>query len=359
MGLPKPLKNSLSLTQPGPKNLITDVPGVLVGQTTIQTNHLQTGVTAIIPASGNLFRQKLVASCHVINGFGKSTGLVQIKELGTLETPLILTNTFAVGTAYTSLVKYMLQANPEIGTTTGTVNPVVLECNDGHINAIRALGIKEADVQAALEQAGPDFLEGNVGGGTGMRCYNLKGGIGSTSRQIMIDRKPFMLGVLVMANFGFLEDLTIYGQPIGQQLVQHRNLPENGSIITVIATDIPFNERQLQRLAKHSSVGITRSGSFAGNGSGEITLAFSTANRVDHFAQQELSVKTAINDTQMDRYFRVIVDTVNEAILSALVHAQTVVDRQGNPCWSLRDALVNLGADNHMAQGLLRDLGLK
>ncbi|MDF7639245.1 P1 family peptidase [Lactobacillus sp. ESL0791] len=356
MGLTKTLLQATSQTKPGKRNLITDVPGVKVGQQTIINDHFKTGVTAIIPGEGNCFRDKFVASSQVINGFGKSIGLVQVEELGTIETPLLLTNTFAVGTAQTELIKTMLKDNPEIGLSTGTVNPIVLECNDGEINHIRDFGVQPSDVDAALANCGKDFEEGCVGGGTGMCCYDLKGGIGSSSRQIAIDGQTYTIGALVMANFGFLEDLTIYGIRIGQELAHVAKEKEKGSIITVIATDIPFNERQLKRIAKRSSVGITRSGSFTGNGSGEITLAFSTANRVAHFPQKELSTQMAITDDKIDRYFRATVDVVHESILSALCHATTTLDREGKPRLCLKDALLKL--DNADAQYLLTNLGL-
>ena len=162
----------------GPRNAITDVEGVRVGHCTLADGPVQTGVTAVLPHGGNLFREKLLAACHVINGFGKSAGLVQVEEMGTLETPVLLTNTFAVGAASEALVRHMLADNPDIGRETGTVNPVVCECNDGFLNDIRGFAVREEHVLRALASASEDFEEGAVGAGRGMSCHQLKGGIG-------------------------------------------------------------------------------------------------------------------------------------------------------------------------------------
>lgn len=357
MGLNKPLLFALSDAPTGQRNLITDVAGVTVGHKTIVTDRLQTGVTVIKPCQDNIFREKMPAAAHVINGFGKSTGLVQIEELGTIETPLVLTNTLSVGTATTALVKRMLAENPEIGLSTGSVNPIVMECNDSSINHIRDLGVTEEDVNEAFAVASSEFAEGGVGAGTGMRCYELKGGIGSASRKIKIDDQTFTMGALVMSNFGLSTDLNIYGRAIGKKIVDNKDSKEKGSIITIIATDIPFNSRQLKRIAKRSSIGITRSGSFSGNGSGEITLAFSTANRISHFPEHELSSIQAITDDKIDRYFRITVDIVNEAILSSLAHGKTTPDRDGKPLLGLKDALAQLGNDQD-ALALRNELGI-
>lgn len=345
MGLDKAFLDQISDTKPGKNNLITDVPGVTVGHQTIITDRLKTGVTAIIPTPDNIFEHKLAAAGHVINGFGKSTGLTQVDELGTLETPIVLTNTLSVGVGYNYLVKKALSENPEIGLSTGTVDPLVMECNDGAVNNIRDLGVTENDVAQAFSNSGQQFEEGCVGGGTGMCCYDLKGGIGSASRQIEIDGQAFTMGVLVMSNYGSVSDLDIYDHQVGHkisQLPEYHKRDEDGSIITVIATDIPFDPRQLKRIAKRSSVGITRTGSFIGNDSGEITLAFSTANKIEHSPKSQLSTQQAISDDQMDRYFRMTVSVVEEAILSSLVHAKTTIDRKGQQRLSLSAALAKV-----------------
>ncbi|MTV81696.1 P1 family peptidase [Secundilactobacillus folii] len=343
MGLKQPFLDPISdETTRGPRNLITDVPGVTVGQKTVNSGSHHTGITVIQPTQDNLFRSKLPAAAHVINGFGKSTGLVQINELGTLETPVVLTNTFAVGIAETALVKEMMAQNSDIGDTTGTVNPVVMECNDGDINDIRDVFLTENDFRQTLNDTHTDFQEGTVGAGVGMSCYDLKGGIGSASRVITIDGKPFTMGALVLSNYGFMRDLNIYNIPVGKKLAAfnaEKKDQEHGSIITILATDIPFNSRQLTRIAKRASVGITRTGAFIGNGSGEIVLAFSTGNRISHYPKSELTMQAAISDDQIDRYFRMTVAVVEEAVLSVLTHATTVTDRKGKPRQSLADAL--------------------
>lgn len=342
MGLNEPFLDPISDTKPGKHNLITDVPGVKVGHFTLKNDSFQTGVTAILPSEDNLFLNKMPAAAHVINGFGKSMGTVQINELGTLETPIVLTNTLSAGTAYTAVVKRLLAENPDIGIDTGTVNPVILECNDGVINHIRDLGVTEADVATAFKACDTVFEEGAVGGGTGMCCYDLKGGIGSASRQIEIDGKTYTMGALVMANYGFAQDLSIYDVTVGPRLqdyLERQKHKENGSIVTVIATDIPFDTRQLTRIAKRSAVGIDRTGAFGGNGSGEITIAFSTANRIIHYPEKEIDQQVRITDEYIDRYFRMTVSVVEEAVLSCLVHAETTENRTGEKVFSLKDAL--------------------
>ncbi|QAT50052.1 S58 family peptidase [Caproiciproducens sp. NJN-50] len=345
MGLEHPLKNDICEKPRGKRNLITDVPGVAVGHVTLNRGNEKTGVTAILPQPDHLFSQKLPAASQVINGFGKSIGLVQIDELGTLETPILLTNTFAVGTAGTALVRYMLGQNPDIGDTTGTVNPVVLECNDGYLNDIRAMPVLEQHALEALQNAGSGFEEGAVGAGTGMRCYGLKGGIGSSSRLIALNNgKTYTLGCLVLSNFGVMRDLTIGGDAVGRRLSRERKLPEEkGSIIVVLATDLPLSDRQLKRICRRASVGITRTGSFIGNGSGEIAVAFSTANRVAHYEKRDIVPVTQLSENRINDIFRMTASVVEESILSSLVHAKTTEGRGGRVCLDLKTALKQAG----------------
>ena len=220
----------------GPRNKISDVPGVTVGHCTLADGNVQTGVTALLPHPGDVFHDKVLAASHVINGFGKTTGLVQIDELGTLETPILFTNTLSVGTVETALVKYMLQRNPDICETTGSVNPVVCECNDSGLNDIRGLHVTEEHVFAALADCRADFAEGAVGAGRGMRCHGLKGGIGSASRQVELDGKTYTIGALVLSNHAVFDDLVVAGTPI-QTLLDAKIPPheDKGSIITVLA----------------------------------------------------------------------------------------------------------------------------
>ena len=309
----------------GKNNLITDVKGVKVGHKTLDNGNIKTGVTAIIPHSDNIFREKLISSSYVINGFGKSIGLVQINELGTLETPIILTNTLSVGTCSTALVKYMLKENDDIGVTTGTVNPVVCECNDGYLNDIRGLHVKEEDVFDAIENAEINFKEGNIGAGTGMSCYQLKGGIGSASRVLKLDDKEYTIGSLVLSNFGLKEDLLVDGIKVGEKILEkEREELEKGSIIIILATDIPMNERQLKRIAKRVPIGLARTGSHIGNGSGDIVIAFSTANRIKHYEDRDIVSIKIINEN-IDKVFRGVIECVEEAVISSLLHSEKTI----------------------------------
>lgn len=310
----------------GKNNLITDVNGVKVGHKTLDNGNIKTGVTAIIPHSDNIFREKLICSSYVINGFGKSIGLVQIDELGTLETPIILTNTLSVGTCSTALVKYMLKENEDIGVTTGTVNPVVCECNDGYLNDIRGLHVKEEDVFEAIENAEINFREGNIGAGTGMSCYQLKGGIGSASRVLKLDDKEYTIGSLVLSNFGLKEDLLVDGIKVGEKILEKESEElEKGSIIIILATDIPMNERQLKRIAKRVPIGLARTGSHIGNGSGDIVIAFSTANRIKHYEDRDIVSIKIINENIIDKVFREVIECVEEAVISSLLHSEKTI----------------------------------
>lgn len=332
MGLQKETGIVIGKGTPGPKNLITDVPGVTVGHVTVKDGEINTGVTAILPHQGNIFQDKVLAASAVINGFGKSMGLVQVEELGTIETPIVMTNTLSIGIAATALVKYMLKQNPDIGDTTGTVNPLVCECNDGRLNDIRGLHVTEDHVLQALENTGVDFEEGAVGSGTGMCCLGFKGGIGSSSRQLELDGKTYTIGALVMSNFGSAGNLRVDGAKEGeriQALLQAAENKDKGSIIMLIATDIPLSERQLKRVCKRAGVGLARTGSYYGNGSGDIAIAFTTANRVPHYSKSKIIPMAMMDDDAIDPVFRLTADAVEEAILSSMYHAKTTVGRKG------------------------------
>ena len=326
----------------GPLNKISDVPGVTVGHCTLADGNVQTGVTALLPHPGDTFHDKVLAASHVINGFGKTIGLVQIDELGTLETPILFTNTLSVGTAATALVKYMLDRCPDICETTGSVNPVVCECNDSGLNDIRGLHVTEENVFAALADCRADFAEGAVGAGRGMRCHGLKGGIGSSSRALELDGQTFHMGALVLSNHAKFDDLIIAGVPVARRLEQAAQVPpheDKGSIITVLATDVPLSERQLGRIARRAIVGLSRTGSYCGNGSGEIVIAFSTGNRISHSPQSDLVPLRAAAENKMDLLFRAAAECVEESVLSSLLHAETVTGRNGLTVRSLADLL--------------------
>ncbi|MDR7871457.1 MAG: P1 family peptidase [Tissierellaceae bacterium] len=327
----------------GKNNSITDVQGVKVGHLTLDSDCIKTGVTAILPHEGNIFREKLIAASHVINGFGKSTGLIQIDELGTLETPIILTNTLSVGTANEALVKYMLKHNEDIGDTTGTINPIICECNDGEINDIRGLHINEEHVFKAIENADEDFKEGNVGAGTGMICYGLKGGIGSSSRVLKLDDVEYTIGVLVLSNFGKLDDFVLNGEHIGTKLakeIESNDInDEKGSIIVILATDIPLSSRQLNRVIKRTYPGISRTGSYTGNGSGEIVIGFSTANKINHYEEEDIIEIKILNENKIDKVFKATVEATEEAILNSMICSTSTVDRKGKKVYSLKEMI--------------------
>lgn len=329
----------------GPKNALSDVPGVRVGHVTISDGPIQTGVTAILPHTGNVFQEKVVAASHVINGFGKSIGLIQVDELGTIETPIILTNTFGVGRASTGLVKYMLSQNPDIGRSTGTVNPVVFECNDGFINDIRELVIEEDHVLEAISNASEDFEQGAVGAGRGMCAFGLKGGIGSSSRMVSVSDEMYTLGVLVLANFGVLKTLKLGGRAIGEEIQNlieaetvSKAIPEEerGSIIIIIGTDLPLSDRQLKRISKRVPAGMAKTGSHFGNGSGDIVLAFSTANRVRHYPEQAVVTVNQMNEAYIDRVFEAVIQATEESIYQALISAETTMGRNERVVKSLK-----------------------
>ena len=343
MGLPENSGFDLHAKWPrGERDLITDVPGVKVGHVTLKEGDIHTGVTAVLPHGGNCFQDKVMAGVSVINGFGKRVGLIQIQELGTIETPILLTNTLSVGTACEELTRYMLEGNPDIGVTTGTVNCVVTECNDGRLNDIRGLHVRPEHVREALANAGEDFEEGAVGGGTGMVCLGLKGGIGSASRRVEVDGQTYTVGALVMSNFGAPGNLIIGGKHYDTNLGRDERKDE-GSIIMLLATDIPLNERQLSRLAKRSMVALGRVGSYCGNGSGDIAIAFTTANRLPHYSEKNILETKMFYDENIDRVFVAGVEAVEEAIISSLYHAETTTGVRGNCYLGLRDFVARYG----------------
>ena len=339
MGLPKDCKVDLQNKFPkGKRNLISDVPGVKVGHVTLKDDEkfIHTGVTAILPHEGNLFQEKVAAGACVINGFGKSAGLVQIEELGTIETPILMTNTLSVGAGLNGLIQYMLKDNEDIGVSTGTVNCVVTECNDGELNDIRGMHVKEEHVLEALAKADEDFAEGGVGGGTGMCCMGLKGGIGSASRIITCNEKEYTLGAIVMSNFGVLGNLRSDGKRIKTELPKEEK-PEKGSIIIVLGTDIPLSDRQLKRIAKRATVGLARVGSFLGNGSGDIAIAFSNGNRIPHYSKEDVLETKMFHDNAMDKLFDATAEVVEEAVISSMYHAETTKGIRNKVLYGLRE----------------------
>ena len=319
---------------PGPNNAITDVPGVRVGQVTVEVgDSVRTGVTAILPHGGNLFLDRVPAAIHVGNGFGKLLGITQVTELGELETPILLTCTLCVWKAADALVGWML-ALPGMADVR-SINPVVGETNDGYIlNAIRSRPITERHVREALERAttGP-VAEGSVGAGTGTVAFGWKGGIGTSSRRVGPGDSAWTVGVLVQSNFG--GDLLILGVPVGRALGRqgvHRAADEQGpkgSIMMVVATDAPLSDRNLERLAARAILGLGRTGSVAGNGSGDYVIAFSTHPGVRRPYGAERLQTTEIGNDGMTGLFQGAVEATEEAIYNSMLAARTVSAKGG------------------------------
>ncbi|MBV2143289.1 P1 family peptidase [Falsochrobactrum sp. TDYN1] len=321
----------------GARNSIADIPGVRVGHHTLCDGEINTGVTAIFPHDGNLYRRKVLAACDIINGFGKSTGLVQVDELGNLETPILLTNTFSVGTCANALIRDAIVHNPDIGRTTATVNPVVLECNDGPLNDIQAMAVQEDHARSAMRNAQVDFEQGSVGAGTGMTCFGFKGGIGSASRRIKLDNRDYHLGVLALTNFGRAGDLVL---PDGRRpSPQTQAEAEKGSVILVLATDIPMEHRQLKRVIRRCSAGLARLGAFWGHGSGDIAIGFSTAEIFDHEESRDLIPLRILNENYIDTLFRAAAEATQETVLNSMCAAPAFKGRAGSCRRSLADWL--------------------
>lgn len=326
----------------GQRNLISDVPGVTVGHSTIHEGDSHTGVTVIMPCNDNIFRHKRVGAAYVHNGYGKTLGTIQMQELGTLETPIALTNTLNVGLVHDALVGHTLARCEQDGTECVSVNAVVGECNDSSLNYIAKRVVTKEHVQAAIEKAGPDFEEGSIGAGTGTLCYGFKGGIGSASRIMEIDGRRFTLGVLVQSNYGSTADFVVNGRPVGREVLELMKSKEftpaqvdKGSIMVVLATDLPVTSRQLQRIARRAGAGLARTGSFIGHGSGEIMLAFSTAQALDEGEAFEGHVH--VREDLLDAAFRAAAEATNEAVLSSMLHAKTARGLDGRMWYSLAD----------------------
>lgn len=326
----------------GPKNKISDVAGVTVGHATVLGERTRTGVTVVLPGTDNVFLNKRIAAAYVHNGFGKTLGTVQMQELGTLETPIALTNTLNVGLVHDALVGYTLDRCAADGTPCFSVNPVVGECNDCTLNDIARRAVHAEHVRSAIETASADFAEGDIGAGAGTLCYGLKGGIGSASRQIEIDGERFTVGALVQSNFGRTADLVIDGRRVGEEiLLRMAQAPftpaqvDKGSIITVIATDLPVSSRQLYRILRRAGVGLAQTGSFMGHGSGEVMLGFSTANV--RAGAQSFDTCRFMRDELLNDAFRAAAEATEEAVLSSMLHAKSAAALDGTVYPSLAD----------------------
>jgi D-aminopeptidase len=314
---------------PGPLNAITDVAGVRVGQTTVsEGDSVRTGVTAILPHAGNLFTERVPAALHVGNGFGKITGVTQLKELGELETPILLTCTLCVWKAADAMVGWMLE-QPGMANVR-SINPVVAETNDGTLNDIRSRPIKPEHVRAALTSAssGP-VAEGSVGAGTGTVAFGWKGGIGTSSRKLPASLGGWTIGVLVQTNFGGI--FQVLGAPVGKELGQYAFKRDaespgergDGSCVMVIATDAPLSDRNLERLAARAIMGLGRTGSSASNGSGDYVLAFSTSDKVRRPSNAARFTIEDLANEPMSGLFQGAVEATEEAIYNSLFMATT------------------------------------
>lgn len=322
---------------PGERNAISDVPGVTVGhQTLADPEDMNTGVTVIRPHDGVAFERPVRGNAFVLNGFGKSTGLMQLRELGELETPLALTNTLDVGTAANALVDHTLDAARE---ALRSVNPLVLECNDGYLNDIRGRHVEEDHVHAALDATSDTVEEGAVGAGRGMTAFGRKGGIGTASRRVAVDGESSVVGALVLSNFGRLRDLRVGGVPVGKRLAGDAEQDEesvaservDGSIAMVVAADAPLDARQLGRVAKRAPLGMARTGGYAHHGSGDLVVAFSTAEAgVEADPAPPEPGRGNVPDAALDEVFEAAADATEAAILNSLVAAETVRGRDGN-----------------------------
>lgn len=328
---------SIGQLKNGVKNCITDVDGVRVGHVTLdyeidENNYACTGVTAILPHGDNIFQNKVIGASYVLNGFGKTTGLVQVNELGQIESPIMLTNTLSVPAVTQGTLQYMLTQNEEIGDTQGTINIVVGECNDSHLNSIRACAVKPEHAVEAIKHATTDAAEqGAVGAGKGMICFGYKGGIGTASKIAAVEEQQYTVGALVQTNFGSKEEFN--GAKYFAQTPQSVESvkPTDGSIIIVIATDAPLTHRQLQRIIKRAGIGLGRTGSHFSHGSGDIVIGFSTAHTLAHTNNSSMQTLNFLRDDSpiFNKLFQAVAEATEEAIIQSLIHAKTTNGRLG------------------------------
>jgi L-aminopeptidase/D-esterase len=310
---------------PGPLNAITDVTGVRVGHVTlIEGDRVRTGVTAILPHGGNLFQDKVAGATFTGNAFGKLAGSTQVQELGTIETPIVLTNTLSVGTAVDAVVRWTL-AQPG-NERVQSVNALVGETNDGRLNDIRGMHVTASHVLDAIRKAsGGPVAEGSVGAGTGTVCFGWKGGIGTSSRKLPARHGGYMIGILVQTNFGGV--LTMGGAPVGKALSQHEynEASGNGSCMIVVATDAPLDARDLRRLAARAIYGLARTGSSFSNGSGDFAIAFTTAPELRvRFADRTVRPRSILPSEAVSPLFQAALEATEEAVYNSLLRASTM-----------------------------------
>ena len=326
---PREMGLEIGLFQPGQWNAITDVPGVKVGhETIIRGDNVRTGVTIISPHDGNLFENKVMGAVHVTNGFGKALGFTQVEELGTIETPIGLTNTLNIFIVANAIVDYVISKNPTIR----SVNPVVGETNDSGLNDIQGRHVLKKHVLKAIQNAksGP-VIEGSIGAGTGTRALGFKGGIGTSSRVLPKEAGGFTVGVLVQTNFG--GSLMINGAPVGRELKKSpfsSSIPydeDEGSCMIVIATDAPLSNRNLKRMAKRVDHAFGRVGAYSSNGSGDYAIIFSTSK--PQSSDEKSFTRKEIKNNSMNGLFMATVEATEEAIINSLFMAETVSSKYG------------------------------
>ncbi len=335
---------------PGEHNAITDVRGVCVGHTTIiqgkgalvpGVGPIRTGVTAILPHSGDLFLDKVTGAIVPINGFGEVTNSQLVDEMGTLEGPLMITNSLNVARVADAVIDWALDHSTEMGVTTWGISPIVAETSDSYLNDIRGRHVHKQHVYEALENArGGEVVEGAVGGGTGMICYEFKGGIGTSSRVLPESLGGFTVGVLVQSNFGSRGKLRIDGVPVGRELLDYDERvrrESQGSVIVVIATDAPMTSRQLRRMGVRATHGLARTGTHGGNTSGDFAIAFSTTrNRPHHSTSNTLQLPQVVEDTVLiNTLFDAVVEATEEAVLNSLFKAETMIGRDNRIIYAL------------------------
>jgi D-aminopeptidase len=292
---------------------------------------VRTGVTVIVP-NDDIYNRKLISGGFILSGAGEVSGFTQLSEWGLIETPIALTNTMAVGRVSDGVVKWMAGKYPEIRDQQEVIIPVVGECDDSFLNDAVGLHIKPQHIFSALDGAtGGRVEEGAVGAGTGMICCDFKGGIGTSSRLLTVGSKQYTIGVMVVSNFGIMEDLRMDGYPIGRLLFPSqgkysRRINNYGSIIAVVATDLPLSSQQMNRVCRRAALGIGRVGSYGAHGSGEIIIGFSTANEVPHRPTDSFDHAKVMRDSALDPVYKSVIETTEESILNSLT---TAVDMEG------------------------------
>jgi len=322
----------------GRLNAITDVDGIKVGQTTIIKGQgkgaARTGVTVILPHSGNIYKDNLFASFFNLNGWGEMTGIASVENTGLLQTPIFLTGTYNVGIVYSAALKYLSRVNPNMGVTEEMVYPIVAECSDEYLSDTHSRQIGEDDVLKAIEEArGGPVAEGAVGGGTGMTVFDFKGGIGTSSRRT---KDEYTVGVLVMANTASREDLRIDGVPVGRKIQGYDYIPrDTKSIIMIAATDAPLLPFQLKKIGKRVAHGLAQTGAISHTESGDIILAFSTANHIPKNSRVSVHAVSSVNDFMITPLYQATVEATQEAILNALTTAQTMVGADGSTAFGI------------------------